>query len=1214
LQPLPPPPAPGSARCSGCSKVLMKGQTAFQRKGSTQLFCSTVCLTGYLPPTSKARTCYQCLKQIVNPKDVIMAPVDVNTYMHFCGQFCLALFGSNKKSVPQTAPQIDKPACRICKVTTKIEHEVTHMGNLHRLCSDRCFALWRAQRLLAMNCCESCSMYCKTNSSSCQTLTIDGAQLNFCSPTCVVTYKQTCSKTTHCGNCNSVAIVSSTLMETDHRGKVSLYCSTACVNISRPPKHKLTGTPFPCTHCNVNAVPQYHLAMADGTIRSFCSYNCVTTFRQTEHSQPPDQTNGPSSTLRSDSQHEPPSLSTGPGAGSYEQAPGPPPYKGPTPVPASSKNTTSSPASQVPGIHPTHSSQVPMPYLPPSTPDLSGRQRYSARLSCQQCNKRFSSKPLLFSYKGRVLQFCHKLCNEQYKTKHNIVARCDSCALEKVVHDVMYFNQKEKIFCSESCKLLFKHDLTWKKKETWKLCAYCSSVNTHMHHSHFGGKMEEFCTAECMSQYTVLFYGMGRCGCCRRQGYLLEKLQCSSSVRHFCNLPCLLEYCAQNFNPKTVLSNGAILSQTQPPPHAPVQPHRSKRNPVIADVVSLANGSECQPHVNADTALTGALPTSNSIGKSLDHASTQTDALRVPVARRKPMKNKAILCKPFTLDREVQCAATQASETPAGKKEKVKVIVLPVPVPVFIPVPMNMYSQYLPVAMAMPLPLPVPIVVSSSTAVPLKKKMKDIGIQCEATAGLVREKEKSVSHADQVNTCSLDTASEAISTPPSRGEESAGRESNTRPVESPSHQKVGIPCLLDPSISTQEQGNPKDVDPLKTSVSSNVQRPSSPMIDLEADFPVELFVAGAVKDPSPAQPQRGLKRSHDGFSPRKRSRRRTGSLDPLSPGPSKLHHMYGVNAWRDWVAQRNKHRDRLTDALFRPVILKEDLLLCNSSELSYGLCRFIKEVRRPSGEAYTPDSIFYLCLGIQQYLFEMGRIENIFTDDLYSRFAMEVTGMLHHWRPDPLASGLLCSRVAEDFLWECKQLGAYSPVVLLNTLLFFCTKALGLTTLAQHQRLTFSNFTGCTRPACTGTSAHLHYRAPVQGEDTGTVSVFAEALTFPAKRKLEDEEVDIELPENTVNPLRCPVRLYEFYLSKCPEMVMKRSTVFYLQPEQTLQHNSLCWYTSKPLEGATLESMLTRILAVRELHQDQEVAPQQHLAPSPGSTDDDSSQEGQSQH
>lgn len=54
--------------CSGCKKVLQKGQTAYQRKGSTQLFCSTLCITEYISsastPALPKRTCANCSKYI----------------------------------------------------------------------------------------------------------------------------------------------------------------------------------------------------------------------------------------------------------------------------------------------------------------------------------------------------------------------------------------------------------------------------------------------------------------------------------------------------------------------------------------------------------------------------------------------------------------------------------------------------------------------------------------------------------------------------------------------------------------------------------------------------------------------------------------------------------------------------------------------------------------------------------------------------------------------------------------------------------------------------------------------------------------------------------------------------------------------------------------------------------------------------------------------
>ena len=52
---------------------------------------------------------------------------------------------------------------------------------------------------------------------------------------------------------------------------------------------------------------------------------------------------------------------------------------------------------------------------------------------------------------------------------------------------------------------------------------------------------------------------------------------------------------------------------------------------------------------------------------------------------------------------------------------------------------------------------------------------------------------------------------------------------------------------------------------------------------------------------------------------------------------------------------------------------------------------FVKEVKKPNGDPYAPDSIFYLTLGIQEYLFENSRIDNIFTDQYYETF----TSALH---------------------------------------------------------------------------------------------------------------------------------------------------------------------------------------------------------------------------
>lgn len=63
--------------------------------------------------------------------------------------------------------------------------------------------------------------------------------------------------------------------------------------------------------------------------------------------------------------------------------------------------------------------------------------------------------------------------------------------------------------CLPDCKLLFRYELTSRNNvHPWRPCTYCSGFSLEMLHSHYGGRMEEFCKPHCMSQYTVLYYGV----------------------------------------------------------------------------------------------------------------------------------------------------------------------------------------------------------------------------------------------------------------------------------------------------------------------------------------------------------------------------------------------------------------------------------------------------------------------------------------------------------------------------------------------------------------------------------------------------------------------------------------------------------------------------------------------------------------------------------
>merc|ERR1739845_111332 len=88
----------------------------------------------------------------------------------------------------------------------------------------------------------------------------------------------------------------------------------------------------------------------------------------------------------------------------------------------------------------------------------------------------------------------------------------------------------------------------------------------------------------------------------------------------------------------------------------------------------------------------------------------------------------------------------------------------------------------------------------------------------------------------------------------------------------------------------------------------------------------------------------------------------------------------------------------------------------------------------------------------------------------------------------------------------------------------------------------------------------------------------------PAKKgQRNDERKCYEQQESGENPLRCPVKLYEFYLSKCPESSKTRNDVFYLMPERSCVPDSPVWYSNSALPTHSIDKMLQRNLMVKEV-------------------------------
>ncbi|XP_072305804.1 transcriptional regulator QRICH1-like isoform X1 [Eucyclogobius newberryi] len=295
--------------------------------------------------------------------------------------------------------------------------------------------------------------------------------------------------------------------------------------------------------------------------------------------------------------------------------------------------------------------------------------------------------------------------------------------------------------------------------------------------------------------------------------------------------------------------------------------------------------------------------------------------------------------------------------------------------------------------------------------------------------------------------------------------------------------------------------------------------------------------------------------------------------------PATLKPEEGLEVWRLWAQMKNADLEKSDTNKLAPIgrrqalRFQEDLVSCAVAELCLGLCYMTTEARGLEGESYEADVLYYIFLCLQKYLFDNGRVDDIFSDQYYTRFAQSLHQILEPWRSSVHPLGyIIPSHVTEEMLWECKQLGAHSPSTLLTTLMFFNTKYFQLKTIDQHLKVAFSKVLRHTR------------KSPNNPKDKSTSIRYLKATERFIGQKVTDDMYSEQM-EDPDNPLRCPIKLYDFYLFKCPQSAKGRNDTFYLTPEPVVAPNSPIWYSTQPIPKEQLEQMLARILVVREIQE-----------------------------
>ncbi|XP_064206460.1 zinc finger MYM-type protein 3-like isoform X1 [Anguilla rostrata] len=751
-------------------------------------------------------------------------------------------------------------------------------------------------------------------------------------------------------------------------------------------------------------------------------------------------------------------------------------------------------------------------------------------LSCHSCHTMFNGKPEILDWQDSIFQFCCKECCEDYKRLHGVVIVCEHCKQEKLLHDKIRFSGVEKNFCSEGCILLYKQDFTKNLGLCCINCTYCSQTCTRAVTEELDGNTWDFCSEDCKSKYVLWYLKAARCHACKRQGKLLETIHWRGEIKHYCDQRCLLRFYSQQNQPNLDTQRGPESLLNSQSPESP--PTTAKKVEVTVKVPPARLSPSPSPPL--------------------------------PPSPNEPQKNKASICKPSTETRCVTCKPkTRSQGCQTDDFVMPQTFMLPIPVPVFIPVPLHLYCQYTPVPLTLPLPVPVPMFLPTTlenadkiveTIEELKVKIPSNPLEADilAMAEMIAEAEEMGRASSDLCDLSSNQSAEGLL--------------EDCDLFGPAQDDV-----LSMAVKMANVLN----EPVPEDLSASL--PKTPLdLNPSVEF---LFDCGMVTPDSdrpehelPAAVQKGSKQLRLSES---------SSRDPL-PAPARgtgLSCTFGVNAWKTWAHSKQPASE---ERKAKQVKIKEDLLSCTAAELNYGLAQFVREVASSDGEGYQADIVYYMCLGIQQYLLENNRMVNIFTDQYYLTFVQELNKILSRWQPRMSPNGDPLSQVEEEHLWECKQLGVYSPFVLLNTLMFFNTKYFGLRTVEQHLQLSFSNVVRqCKRNSTSQGPAKMLSICylPSHRQRTAKESSLG-------KRKREEDVVELEQQENRMNPLRCPVKFFEFYLSKCSGSARNRSDVFYLQPERSCVAESPLWYSALPMDRGTLGNMLNRILAVQEIYGD----------------------------
>ncbi|CAG5134433.1 unnamed protein product, partial [Candidula unifasciata] len=708
--------------------------------------------------------------------------------------------------------------------------------------------------------------------------------------------------------------------------------------------------------------------------------------------------------------------------------------------------------------------------------------QYTNKISMGRCDScgvpctTEEAKAHFIQHEGKVKRFCSDLCVNSFRTANSRPIPCGWCGTKKLNFDMIErldTENKVQLFCSLNCLSLYRVSLQAKSNQAVQ-CDQCRKVVPAQYHLTMSdASVRNFCSYSCVMNFQVQF-----------------EVQRVPPV--FGATPQPLSASSQG----QFLPQGAPVQQNQPLKPTPARGggrmttrqatarEHSPSYPVISSVVSLAE-HEANTQPTLPPPLLPPLPAVNAVAATRTHVDSMVPSgdgrhqIIIQAAVPKFSKNKSLQCRPVMLTKATSCRPHSQNKEVQTDEVPMQPILIPVPVPVYIPVPTVMFTAPAPKIVPIPIPIPVPVFLPTTrkSITGVCRTIQDIveRIPADPLEAELLQMAEAVAGDKTPGNSDTDSEAEAAVEDPIGGNESLAQSENessstARTKECGDEDMLQLALRMAEEMSGPIEDLETSVEPLTIKTDRPGQQPKK----------VEPYHSEDDDDDDDYIPRqtgrgRGAKRSNRGRPPSARPKRqrtdRTSEDDfTKQPGPSsqsqpteppdvnyRLKFTYGLNAWRHWVISKNMQIENSVSQMnVRARTFPTDILKCTVDELNTSMCMFVDEVRKPSGNEYSPDSIYYLCLGIQQYLYENGRIDSLFSDPYFEKFTDRLNEILKTLQPKMNKHGQMLCRIEEEHLWESKQLGAHSPFVLLNTLVYFHTKYFILKTVQDHMALSFA--------------------------------------------------------------------------------------------------------------------------------------------------------------